>query len=172
MPKVVIEDSSGKHILCSGRFLAEQGWYYKPTERPRGIRLGSAHDCHMNAFKTVLEDEDRLFYCEGVACSPGLPPLPHAWVTDGTGSVVEVTWSEPGVMYLGIPIKLAYVAKMISATGSFCLMLSHAADDLRLVRADRTNDELWLEQRGRGAIKNEFYWDDEIESMLPAAYRS
>jgi len=55
-------------------------------------------------------------YVEGYAF--GIIPIVHAWVVDSNGTVVDNTWREDLVesedrAYLGIPLKLSYVNKVI-----------------------------------------------------------
>jgi hypothetical protein len=85
-------------------FVRQHGQWYGPRPLPRGIRRGAPNQCYGNALLCAVRD--RLDYVEGYA-SLSLHGEPvhtflHAWVTDDTGRLYELTWPQPGLAYCGV----------------------------------------------------------------------
>lgn len=81
-------------------FLLQHGQWYVPgalTVRERGQpRL-----CYGNAIMLAVKRPE-LVYVEGYAVAPGIPvPMMHAWNATADGTLVDITWQNTGVAYLG-----------------------------------------------------------------------
>jgi hypothetical protein len=78
--------------------LAEEGWW-----------------CYDSAFLAAMLDKT-LRYTEGVVCEPGGIPVahasvPHAWLTDEDGAVVEVTpplHARDDLLYVGVTLSFQF----------------------------------------------------------------
>ena len=69
---------------------------------PKGYRKRMIGRCFQNALELSWKGQGS--YVEGYACSPGLPPTHHAWVTTNGTDAIDVTWTDPTqCTYLGIP---------------------------------------------------------------------
>lgn len=73
--------------------------------RPAGMRRGRRRYCFATAERRACltgDGEPRYQYVEGYALSGDFPvPIHHAWISEGRGAI-EVTWSQPGLAYMGI----------------------------------------------------------------------
>ena len=77
-------------------FVLEHGESFGPRiELPEGIEYGKAKECFGNAFGVAMNHRE-LTYAEGFAYTPGLLSVPHAWVVDKQGQVIDVTWRDGG----------------------------------------------------------------------------
>lgn len=78
--------------------------------------------CFMNAFDLANEDtgdrDTRVIYCEGYALS-SVMPIHHAWVVTRDGRVIDHTWEEPGIEYVGIPIDMRWLRSLVCETGVY-----------------------------------------------------
>lgn len=89
--------------------------------RPKGFHKGRDRYCFHNSSKAVLLDPS-FVYCEGYAtCALGLP-VHHAWVVDGSGTVIETTWRDSGLAYFGVPFSTPFMLKMQELTGLYGIL--------------------------------------------------
>ncbi len=134
-------------------FVLEHGWWYEPVELPKHIATGIPEQCHTNAVDLVLHD-DSLIYCEGYALLKETSfPVIHAWVTDGNGNAIDNTWTQPGVVYAGVPFKSSFVNSTSLKNRAIVSLLDDYQNNYPL-RGDLGDwpDE-WLDLRGRGLMK-------------------
>lgn len=62
---------------------------FKPTQRPRGMKLGPIKKCFANAAN--LADPDGRFYVEGYAMLLGGVPFHHGWISPDGVHAIDVT---------------------------------------------------------------------------------
>jgi len=80
-------------------FVVQHGAAYRPV-RFRGYKQGLPLQCFGNA--VVLAATHGLAYVEGFAVAPDGTVILHAWNADPLGHLVDVTWCNTGVAYLGV----------------------------------------------------------------------
>jgi len=81
--------------------LLRGGSFYPPRSLPKGIKRGAFGQCFDNSRK--LAKKKGWTYCEGVALTGKYDVVqPHAWCVDQQGNVVDPTWEETGLAYLGL----------------------------------------------------------------------
>jgi hypothetical protein len=76
-------------------FLAQHGEEFRPRELPPALSRGENRKCFTNVAAIVAEDPARYSYVEGQAGMPGgsaFEWMRHAWLTDGEGAALDVTW--------------------------------------------------------------------------------
>jgi len=100
---------------CLSDLVSREGVAFPWASKPAHIAWGTEGECYRNAYYLATENPDYT-YVEGYAF--GIIPIVHAWVVDSNGTVVDNTWREDLVesedrAYLGIPLKLSYVNKVI-----------------------------------------------------------
>lgn len=94
--------------------LLEHGRLWTPAPLDQQPERGEARQCYRNALELSYGTP---LYCEGYAVANGVPiPILHAWCLTEDGLVLEPTWSEPGVAYLGIAVTRDYHMKIMMAT--------------------------------------------------------
>ena len=82
---------------------------------PEGIEPGLPKNCYYNCFQLLREDTN-LIYCEGYALYPNLVlPLLHAWLIYPSRRVIEPTWDEPDIVYLGIPFDTKWFINLLKS---------------------------------------------------------
>jgi hypothetical protein len=84
-------------------FVLRHGRWYMPQPLPLTIHRGAPKACYGNAIVAAVRDD--LIYVEGYASldiGGGAFPFQHAWCTDTSGALYEVTWPTPGTAYLGV----------------------------------------------------------------------
>jgi hypothetical protein len=86
-------------------FLLEHGRWYTPEPWTGKYMLGAPKQCFGNAL--ILGATASIRYVEGLATIPELPfPVHHAWNLDQRGVLVDNTWCNTGVLYLGVEFSL------------------------------------------------------------------
>ncbi|MCT7986457.1 hypothetical protein NG796_24605 [Laspinema sp. A4] len=80
---------------------------------------GEVNACYQNCYQ-LLGPNKNLHYCEGYATSKNLDmALPHAWLVDETGAVVEPTWTNlelEEVAYFGVVLTRSFLRQMALKT--------------------------------------------------------
>lgn len=94
--------------------------------------------CYRHAAKAALRNR-AYTYVEGYA-SHNVVPVPHAWLVDPDGLVIETTWRKMGGSYFGIPFRTDYLRQQINATRRYSL-IDQWQDDWPTIR---TPKEKWL----------------------------
>lgn len=78
---------------------------------PARVKRGPMRACYHNSLALAKRGKGRYVYVEG--CATHIIPVSHAWCCDReTGLIVDTTWAE-GIDYVGVPMRTAYVAKML-----------------------------------------------------------
>jgi hypothetical protein len=76
---------------------------------PPKLKQGFPKSCYYNAQQLAFKRKS-LTYVEGYAMSYGVTiPIAHGWLLNERGEAIDPTWDEPGVAYLGIPLKTVWV---------------------------------------------------------------
>src|SRR4051794_21191772 len=84
-----------------------RAWVNQP--KPEGHRHRMKRGaCYYNAARLCLDFP--FTYVEGVAGLAG-QVVPHAWVVDDRGFVIDRTWKyDPAAIYFGVPFRDAFIA--------------------------------------------------------------
>jgi hypothetical protein len=107
---------------CLADLVGREGQAFPWAPKPRSIMWGAQGECYRNAYYLALGNPGYI-YVEGYAFF-GVIPIAHAWVVGPDGAVIDNTWQEDTVegeerAYLGIPLKISYVNRVISERGKF-----------------------------------------------------
>ena len=81
-------------------FVLQHGREYRPQPWPRENQRGADRQCYGNAL--ILAGRYGLKYVEGVAVSPFGAVIPHGWNSNSAGELIDSTWLNSGLVYLGI----------------------------------------------------------------------
>jgi hypothetical protein len=81
-------------------FLLQHGIDYKPTPWRGQFKQGAPKNCYGNAI--VLAGWYGLRYIEGVCLSPVGMVIPHAWNLNAKGKLIDSTWLNTGLVYIGV----------------------------------------------------------------------
>lgn len=85
-------------------FLALHGTDFRPSPWQCRYWNGPQKMCYGNAI--VAGAFYGLHYVEGVALSPTGEAIPHAWNVDDQGELVDATWRNSGLVYIGVEFSL------------------------------------------------------------------
>lgn len=114
-------------------FILKYGREFKPQPLPKEFKRGPIKMCYNNAANLTLwrpNEPEKYIYCEGYAA--GIIPVPHAWVIDFDGNVIDNTWADPEhSQYFGVPFALRFARRNILKTGA---LIDNWRDDYKLVR--------------------------------------
>ncbi|MHB1035000.1 MAG: hypothetical protein ACYC35_15300 [Pirellulales bacterium] len=131
-------------------FVLQHGWWYEPCEVPAESDRGTIQGCHKNA-QLLANDHDSLTYCEGYAlANSGSLIVVHAWVTDGTGRAIDITWDEPGVAYAGVPFKTPFIRLTCLKNKAHISLLDDWMNAFPLLNGLGEKPNEWLDERGKG----------------------
>ncbi len=115
----ITEHFEDKRMLVLERFVLCHGRDYTAQELPDEFVRMEQGQCFKNAAIMAMDD-DALTYVEGFGLKPSLIPLYHAWCATADGMVIENTWEyEPGTEYIGVPIPLKTLRKIITKNGRY-----------------------------------------------------
>ncbi|ACB54455.1 hypothetical protein cce_5109 [Crocosphaera subtropica ATCC 51142] len=90
----------------------ELGQEMKPARTSKEL-TGQRKNCYGNC-QALAFMEPELTYCEGFAIPNTIDfPASHAWLLDKSGTVIEVTWEEPGRAYLGIAFSTTFIKSIL-----------------------------------------------------------
>ena len=84
------------------------------------VPKGRDKECFGNAARLAWDDS-ALTYVEGFALAMGIP-MAHAWVVDDFGRVIETTWREKGIEYLGVAFRTKYLSRVVCTKKTFGLI--------------------------------------------------
>ena len=120
---------------------------------PDGLDVMEQKACYENSTKTIFlgdVDPEEWFYAEGYAVSDSLGiPLPHAWLVNRKGDVLDRTWTyPPGTChYFGIPFTEDYLTEESFRSGYYGLFLVDGMMyNLDLMIADEEDYRAWPKQ--------------------------
>jgi hypothetical protein len=85
-------------------FLLQHGRWSVVIPFPEGERHGAPRVCFGNAI--MLAAEKGYEYIEGVAVSPKAKLFHHGWNIDREGRLIDSTWMNTGLAYLGVQFSL------------------------------------------------------------------
>lgn len=110
-------------IYTLAEYVAKNGCIWTPAPLPRDIKRGAIKQCFRNALELSLKKGK---YVEGFAfSSPNLPiPVHHAWCACGD-TVIDNTWRNVGVAYLGIAYEPNWVVKQLANDAGQCSLLDN-----------------------------------------------
>ena len=98
------------------RLIAERGIAF--DRKIKSPFIGKHGECYKNCFQMSSSwTQPELYYCEGFANYGELKlPLPHAWLVNHQGEVIDPTWSKPESfiepIYLGVVFDWDFVRKV------------------------------------------------------------
>jgi hypothetical protein len=95
--------SQGNHYRFMWDFVLRHGTWYEPRAYPPDLPPGAVKQCFGNSIMLSLVKGYR--YVEGFAVMPPpFSPMPihHAWNADAFGALIDSTWRNGGVAYLGV----------------------------------------------------------------------
>lgn len=100
---------------------------------PEGFKRGKLKACFANAGKLALKGWP---YVEGYAASKSLAlPMPHAWVLDGEGGVVDPTWEHPeDCHYMGVLVPPQAYARALVRNRVWGVLDTGLGPDMILLR--------------------------------------
>jgi hypothetical protein len=93
----------GYHYAGIGDFLLQHGIWHEPAPLPARVRRGAPKACYGNALVLAIQHGYR--YVEGYASADisQMPfPVHHAWNLDPEGNLIDNTWRNTGLAYLGV----------------------------------------------------------------------
>jgi hypothetical protein len=112
-----------------------------PPELPEPFDWMERKNCFGNATTLALQDP-RLTYCEGYAMGRFLP-IPHAWVVDRRGVVIDPTWWDEDDtddmaprqdwQYVGVPFTRRWLVEQITQNRTYGL-LAQLQTDYRMLQ--------------------------------------
>ncbi len=136
-----------------GEFVLEYGWWYSASPLPKGIPLKRGGHCFYNVFQEVLTN-DAFIYCEGYALSRLTErAVHHAWLTDGAGRAIDITWSEPATAYAGVPFSTQFLALYHVKNKAVICMLDDWEHGWPMLGQLGDEPDKWYERRGCGVSK-------------------
>lgn len=93
----------GYHYAGQEDFLLQHGEWFEPIPWAHDDMKGIPKNC-FNHSATLCLTHSNLAYVEGLAAYSAnlLLPIEHAWVTTSHGDLIDGTWSNTGVVYLGV----------------------------------------------------------------------
>lgn len=136
----------------------EYGFLYRPCALPPGMELGEPKRCFDNVYRAVLRSDlkSSLVYCEGYAVGGSGEPVDHAWLTDGSGRAIDITWADRGVAYAGIPFRTIFVLERCATSRPDKGFIDDWLNQFPLLRELGDRPSEWLEPDGRGTTKLPF----------------
>jgi hypothetical protein len=144
LPLIALHEGVG-HIHSVERFVLEHAKDF-PVIAPKRKFLPWVREpnhCFTNCIQLAFI-EPQLTYVEGLAILPNPAfDMEHAWCVDAEGRVVDPTWEEPGLAYVGVPFLASYVRARYKAQARFGEMgsLLRVGDDgFALVLGTETRD--------------------------------
>lgn len=106
----------GDILIKEGRHWTP-GTHLKTSPYSTAKRYCRKKECYRNCFQVAVMYRE-LTYCEGRAAYPQSPlAVPHAWLLDPQGQVIEATWDKVGIEYYGIPFNLKFLYELSEETG-------------------------------------------------------
>lgn len=122
-------------------FLIQHGRLWEPAPLPGDVPLGEPKRCFENVAMFVVERDD-LTYVEGYALPQDCPiPIPHAWLVDRDGGVVERTLRSPGTVYFGVAFRTSVVIGRMLKTGYATSMLDDWRHDWPLLHGELSTED-------------------------------
>jgi hypothetical protein len=85
-------------------FVLQHGHDYRPVAWSGKCQRGVERQCYGNAI--TAGGRLGLKYVEGVAVTPDGDVIPHAWNADTDDELIDTTWLNTGLVYLGVEFSL------------------------------------------------------------------
>lgn len=83
---------------------------------PKNIDPGLPRSCFYNCLQ-LIDEHSELIYCEGYALAEEhVLPVPHAWLVNPDGQVIDPTW-EIGGVYIGIFFDTEWLNSLLKSRG-------------------------------------------------------
>ena len=133
-------------------FVIKHGWWYTPTLT--ALPAGKPNQCFLNACEMAASNHDYV-YVEGYAIIQGGVRTAHAWLTDGQGNAIDITWPEPGVAYAGVPFARDFVVLNLLKHHAAVCLIDDYTHDWPLLREHGDRPAKWRDLRGKGREKIE-----------------
>ncbi len=115
-------------LLCADlgsrfdQFIIEHGVAYCGRRLPRRYSYGAERYCFMNAANLAIAQDD-LTYVEGYGLISRLGiPMHHAWCIDAKGKVIDTTWRDIKVDYIGVPIPAKLLISELLRSKTYALL--------------------------------------------------
>lgn len=89
---------------CLYDFVLQHGREYRPRTYPPQYESGAEKQCYGNAI--TLAGRCGLKYIEGVALAPTGEIISHGWNADAGDELVDSTWLNTGLVYLGVEFSI------------------------------------------------------------------
>lgn len=94
----------GLHYRLMWDFVLRHGTWYEPRAYPPNLPDGRIKQCFGNSI--MLSAARGYRYIEGFALMPepfnSYLPMHHAWNADAFGALIDSTWNNEGIAYLGV----------------------------------------------------------------------
>lgn len=127
-------------FMSANNYVLERGEEFKPRPLPKEEEhlRGPVGQCYKNAIDVALgmggrERREDLRYVEGFAL-PNIAigiPIRHGWLVDPEGNVLDVTWPEVGLEYIGVPFSDREIRETALRTGQYGMLGSRNLPFLR-----------------------------------------
>lgn len=100
------------------RYVLDYGEWWAPQPLPAKYRRGVPKLCFQQS-QALARRYKSLRYVEGFVMDAKIQCMPfhHGWCVDAGGRVVDVTWPEAGLAYLGVVFDLKFVREQLKGTG-------------------------------------------------------
>jgi hypothetical protein len=100
-------------------FVLQHGEWFELCPWTKHALEGAPKSCYAHSARLCAENHG-LAYVEGFALYSRelLLPLPHAWVTNAAGELIDGTWRNAGVAYLGVRFPLKQVLRAMKKDGA------------------------------------------------------
>lgn len=124
---------------CPMDFVLKNGRQWKPG---KVCWAKGRSACYIHAAKAAMRNRDYTFV-EGYACM--VLPVPHAWLVDKDGLVIETTWDRMGADYYGIPFRTGYVRQQVRKHGCYSMIDQWNQGD-KSWETIKTDKEKWFKE--------------------------
>jgi hypothetical protein len=132
-------------------FILEHGRAWEPAPLPPTIPMRAPQECFRNSAHLAATHPE-LRYVQGYGLpARGILPVPHAWVVDDQGRVIDTTWEDgETAAYYGMVVPIASVHQMLLVADQYDFFGSDwlAGHPIRKLWRIPTPDEIVRAKRG------------------------